>query len=295
MSTELRTPSVDGLVEAVHAVAEWQQDGLPVQLHPGDLGWNWRFGAETTAAALRTWRVDGRLVAVGFLDDPRVLRVAIAPGAGDDRELARQLVADVSQPERGVLPAGQASVEVRFGDAVRAALRLGGWVDGDEWTPLVRDLTGPVEAAETRGLRVEVVGTDPEPARLRDRVAVQRASFVTSTFTEERWRAMAAGPAYAGARCLVAYDGSGAAVATATVWGAGPGRPGLIEPLGVHRDHRGHGYGRAITLACAVALRDLGSSSALVCTPSSNVGAVATYVSAGFRRLADAPDLRRDA
>ena len=292
MSIELSAPGVQGLVEAVHEMREWQQDGIPVQLHPGDLGWNWSFGADATAAAVRTWSRDGRLVAVGFLDDPRVLRMAIAPDAGDDDELAQQLLSDVSRPERGVLPAGEGSVEARFGDAFRARLADDGWADGEPWTPLVRDLTEPVEDS---GLRVEVVGADPEPERLRDRVAVQRASFETSTFSEERWREMASGPAYVDARCLVAYDESGAAVATATVWSAGPGRPGLIEPLGAHRDHRGRGHGRAITLASAATLRELGASSCLVCTPSANVGGVAAYVSAGFRRLPDAHDLHRAA
>ena len=292
MSIELDTPGVEGLVEAVHEMRRWPQDGMPVQLHPGDLGWNWSHGAEVTAATVRTWRRDGSLVAIGLLDEPRVLRMAIAPESGDDDELAQQLLADVSQPRRGVLPAGEASIEARFGDAFRASVVADGWVDGEAWTPLVRDLTQPVEDS---GLRVEVVGAEPAPERLRDRVSVQRASFDTSTFTEERWRAMASGPAYADARCLVAYDDAGAAVATATVWSAAPGRPGLIEPLGAHRDHRGRGHGRAITLACASALRELGSSSALVCTPSANVRGVATYVSAGFRRGPEAHDLHRDA
>ncbi|MEV0501823.1 GNAT family N-acetyltransferase, partial [Streptomyces spectabilis] len=44
----------------------------------------------------------------------------------------------------------------------------------------------------------------------------------------------------------------------------------------------------------AAALRRLGSSSALVCTPSSNVGAVATYASAGFRELPEMRDRYRD-
>jgi ribosomal protein S18 acetylase RimI-like enzyme len=60
----------------------------------------------------------------------------------------------------------------------------------------------------------------------------------------------------------------------------------------VHRDHRGHGYGRAITVAAA-ALQEMGLSTATVCTPSSNVGGVAAYVSAGFRRFPDATDFRR--
>lgn len=97
------------------------------------------------------------------------------------------------------------------------------------------------------GVRVVVVGPDDVAAR----TAVQRAASERSTFTDERWHAMAAGPAYADARCLVAHDDDGAAVAAVTVWSAGPGRPGLIEPMGVHRDHRGHGHGRAITLAAA--------------------------------------------
>ncbi|WP_420855834.1 GNAT family N-acetyltransferase [Thermoactinospora rubra] len=65
--------------------------------------------------------------------------------------------------------------------------------------------------------------------------------------------------------------------------------------MGVHRDHRGHGYGKAITVAAAAALRELGSSSAIVCTPSSNAGAVATYQSAGFQPLPERRDLYRDA
>jgi len=92
---------------------------------------------------------------------------------------------------------------------------------------------------------------------------------------------MAAGLPHADARCLVAYDDQGNAVAVAavTVWWAGPGKPGLLEPMGVHREHRGHGYGKAITVAAAAALQELDSSSAIVCTPSANVGAVAIQVS----------------
>jgi ribosomal protein S18 acetylase RimI-like enzyme len=50
----------------------------------------------------------------------------------------------------------------------------------------------------------------------------------------------------------------------------------------VHHEHRRRGYGRAISLACAQVLRELGSSSAIVCTPTENVPAVETYRAAGF-------------
>jgi ribosomal protein S18 acetylase RimI-like enzyme len=106
---------------------------------------------------------------------------------------------------------------------------------------------------------------------------------------------MAAGIAYQQARCLVGYDDEGVAVAAATVWSAGPGRPGLLEPVGVHRDHRGRRHGRSITLAAAAALQELGASSAIVATPTSNTGAVATYISAGFAAAPAVTDFRRPA
>jgi GNAT superfamily N-acetyltransferase len=294
MSIALSTPGADGLAEAADVMRDWQYDGAPVQLHPGDLGWHWRFGAEATAAAVRTWSRSGQILAVGLLDGPGLVRLAIAPAAQHDGELASQLLADVTQPERGVLPAGNACVEARFGAAFRGLLRDDGWAADEPWTPLQRDLAEPPDLEKTvrdRGVRVEVIG----PERAGERAAVQRAAFGGSTFTAERWHAMTAGPQYADARCLVAYDDQGTAVATATVWSAGPGRPGLLEPMGVHRGHRGHGYGTAITVAAAATLRELGSSTATVCTKSSNVGAVATYASAGFRQFPEVPDLRRPA
>ncbi|MDQ1541063.1 MAG: hypothetical protein QOH29_1789, partial [Actinomycetota bacterium] len=54
MAVVLGKPVVAGLSEAVGVLREWQYDGAPMQLHPGDLGWFWRFGAEATAAAVRT-------------------------------------------------------------------------------------------------------------------------------------------------------------------------------------------------------------------------------------------------
>ncbi|OFE16277.1 acetyltransferase [Humibacillus sp. DSM 29435] len=292
MATTFQSGTAAMLEEVVDAVASWQQEGAPVQVHPGDLGWNWRFGAQALADVVRVWRRDGQILAAGMVDDEsRLIRMAIAPTVNDDETFAGELLADLSDPGRGVLPATQGSVEARSGTAFRSLLRRSGWVADESWTPLRRDLT---EAVEDCGLRIEAV--DAHHVRdqiVRDRVAVQRASFPSSTFTVDRWSAMAGSAAYRRARCLVAYDHDDNAVAAATVWSAGPGRPGLIEPLGGHRDHRGHGYGRAITVAAAAALRDMGSSSVTVCTPSSNLGGVAAYVSAGFERLPNVLDLRR--
>jgi ribosomal protein S18 acetylase RimI-like enzyme len=284
----MSTPAVHGLSKAVGALREWQYDGAPFQLHPGDLGWFWRFGAEATAAAVRTWSRDGQIVAVGLLDGPELLRLTMAPRARLDDELAQQLVTDITEPGRGVLPPGKVSVEAPMDALIQGLLLDAGWNTDELRSPLRHDLVEPVNAA---GMRIDVIG--PDQAHVR--AALQRASFEKSTFTDERWHAMAAGLPYADARCLVGYDDQGNAVAAVTVWSAGQGKPGLVEPMGVHREHRGHGYGTAITVAAASALQDLGSSSAVVYTASSNVGAVATYKSAGFEQLPEIRDLCRDA
>jgi len=53
-----------------------------MQLHPGDLGWFWGFGAEATAAALRTSSQDGQILAVALLDGPQPVPT---PAAGQLR------------------------------------------------------------------------------------------------------------------------------------------------------------------------------------------------------------------
>jgi ribosomal protein S18 acetylase RimI-like enzyme len=290
MSITMQLATPDSLGEIVEAVAVWQHTGGPVQLHPGDFGWHWRMGGRELAEAVRVWTRNGQILAVGMVDDG-LIRMGIAPSVDEDAAFAARMLADLSDPGRGVLPEGAGAVEARFGAALRDLLRRSGWVADEPWTPLSRELIEPVEEC---GLRVEVIEAhDVRDRIVRDRIAVQRAAFANSTFTLERWRAMAAAPPYRRARCLVGYDGGGDAVAAVTVWSAGDGRPGLLEPLGVHRDHRGHGYGRAITVAAAAALQEMGSSSATVCTPSSNVGGVATYVSAGFQKIPDVTDFRR--
>lgn len=273
----MSSPPVDHLDSVIDTLRGWQADGAPIQLHPGDLGWFQQFGADALAAAVRTWSVDGRILAIGLFDGPSVLRLAVDPHAQHDDVLAERLVADLAE--------WNVPVEARAAPVLCERLSTRGWQPDEPWTPLVRDLTEPVPAC---GLRVATIG--PELSEVR--VAVHRASFERSRFSEQAWREVAAGTAYADAECLVAYDSTDTPVAAATVWSAGPGRPGLLEPLGVHRDHRGRGHGRAISLAAAAALRRRGSSSALVCTPAENVGAVATYRAAGFRQLPDVRDLR---
>jgi GNAT superfamily N-acetyltransferase len=288
VAIELSTPDVGQLGDVVRALRDWQRDAAPVQLHPGDLGWYWQFGGEAMAAAVRTWSRDGQLVAIGFLDGPEVLRMTVAPWVWREVELARQVVADVSEPQRGVLPAGKVSAEAPDGTRVQDLFCEIGWSAGEPWTPLRRDLAGPVEQT---GVRIEVVRSGQESQF----TAVHRSAWGSPRFTDELWRTMATGLPYTDARCLLAYDDQGVAVAGVTVWSAGPGKPGLLEPMGVHADYRRRGYGRIICVAAASELKNLGSSSALVCTQSSRPAAVATYKSAGFQQLPERLDRSRDA
>ena len=286
MAIVVGKPDVEGLDAAVAALREWQYEGSPIQLHPGDLGWFVRFGAQTAASAVRTWSRDGRILAVGLLDGPGLLRMTIAPDAMHDEELTRQVAEDVTDSGRDVLPPGEAAVEAPMRALLQDALAERGWQEDEKWTPLRRDLGA---AVPDPGVRIEAAGPEQAPVR----AAVHRAAFDNSTFSEAHWRAMAAGGPYADARCLLAYDGQGTAVAAVTVWSAGPGKPGLLEPMGVHHEHRGHGYGKAITEAAARALREMGASSAVVCTPSANVGGVAAYKAAGFEAMPEVRDMRR--
>lgn len=186
MGLHLRTPSSDELEAITSEVGEWHTDDAPFQLHPGDIGWfGWR-GDDVTAAALRTWWRDGQLVAAGLLDGPGLIRLAIAPEAITDPEVAELMAADIAQ---------QVSVPTT--------------------------------------LRIEVV----DERNAHARTAVHRAAFDSEAFTDERWRSVASTPAYRQARCLVGLDDE-VPVAAITVWSAGEGRPGIIEPGSASRPSR---------------------------------------------------------
>jgi ribosomal protein S18 acetylase RimI-like enzyme len=288
MGIELTTPGIGELGDVVAVLREWQREDVPLQLHPGDLGWFWRFGEDRTAAATRVWRRGGQIVAIGMLDEPDWLRMSIAPDAQRDEELAQRIVEDVSAPATGVLIEGKVYVETPMGALVQDLLFKDGWNADAPWVPLRRDLTDPVPDP---GVRVDVIGAE----EAHERTAVQRASFDGSTFTDARWFAMSDGLPYADARCLVLRNKLGESVAAATVWSAGEGRPGYIEPMGVHSLHRGRGYGTAMVVACARHLREMGSSSIYTVTPGTNVGAIATYQAAGMQALDEIRSQYRDA
>ena|ERR1700733_4638439 len=51
MTVGLSTPDIADLGVVIRALRDWQDEGSPTQLHPGDLGWFWRYGSEAAGAA----------------------------------------------------------------------------------------------------------------------------------------------------------------------------------------------------------------------------------------------------
>lgn len=290
MTIELHQPTADSLTAVGEVLAGWQGGRWEGQLHPGDLGWRSLAGVLRTAESLRLWSRDGVPVAIGMLDGPNLLRMAFAPGSREDGELAEHIADALADDARGVLPCGPATMEARGAVALDRTLRREGWEANDPWTPLTMDLSTHLDTRrlDSTDLQVRAAG----PSDVDDWLTVHWSAFKGTVLDEgsrdhfrDRWLTMTTGPFAAMARSLVGHDLGGAPVVVATVWSLGPGRPGPVEPMGVHRDHRGHGYGTAITLAGAVALRDEGASSVVLAAENSDAGARATYRAAGLERM----------
>ena len=261
MAIQLSCQSPETLGAVIEALRKWQRDDAPIQLHPGDLGWSWRYGAAVLATGLRTWSRSGTIIAVGILDSTDMVRLTMAPDVWREEELAHRVAADLADPAVGILPGGRAAVEVPDGTRLKELLSGGVWRAGESWTPLRLDLS---RSPDEPNLRVELVESDEQIAAC---TAVHRSAWVSDRFDHQKWRTMAAGLPFSDGRCLLGRDDAGMAVATVTIWSAGAGRPALIEPLGVHADYRRRGYGAAICLAAGRHLHAMGSSSVMVCTP----------------------------
>lgn len=301
MDIQLSTPTVTLLPTVTSVLASWQDDKVLNQIHPGDIGWFQRFGAEKAASSIRIWSraSDGEILAIGLLDGDDLLRATIAPSARKDELLARKMADDIMKPERGVLPAGQVSIDVPPDALVRALIAAeAGWSEDEEWTWLRHDIAPDVEANKRASslLRVKTVEL---PEQIDQRVAVQKLAFGGSSFTVEKWHSMAESTAYKTSKCLLGYDKTGSddtkGVCTATLWSTGAGKPAMLEPVGVDAAYQRRGFGSALCRLAAAELGRMGASSVIVNTPSSNASAVAAYKRAGFRVTHYCKDLCRSA
>ena len=275
--------------DAIALLRGWERPGdCGWQLHAGDVGWHLRLDdADVDGTLLRLHdRASSAPLAVGLLDGPGVLRLALDPDRWHDPDLA-VAVADAAEDRLGRAGAAEAYVEGPMPGGWRAELARRGWdLDPDAWVQLWRPL-GAADAARDEP-RVSPVSGEADVA---DRVAVQRSALENSTFTEQRWAQMSSSTAYDPRLDLLARDEDGVAVAAVTVWTAGKGRCALVEPMATAAAHTRKGHGRRLLLAAATALARVGASGVAVRTPASNEAAVAAYRSAGFSAIGLAADM----
>lgn len=282
MSTR-RTHDRSNVEDLLAGMSSWPHpERVAAGLHQGDLGWHLRLTDDAIAGQVVGWWDGGDLVAVGLVEGA-LGRFAIRPGRERDTGLGEEVAATC----RG-LEGDEVYADLRAETATRRILVGEGWtLDPDPWVALHADLDRWQPAVDLDDVTVvEAAGA------VADRVAVQRAGFENSTFTEGAWRRMAAGPAYRPDLDLVVVA-DGTAVTVATAWWVGAGATAILEPVATHRDHRGRGWGVRGVTAAVSRLQSLGASGVTVCTPVDYVGAVATYCAAGLHPVEQLTSLVR--
>lgn len=254
----------------VPELARWDPGaGYQAGLHAGDLGWHLRVPDEVLDGTVHGWWDGADLVAVALLEGSTA-RPRVRPDLVADVDVARDVADAVDR-----MPGQELWADVAPSSALRYDLVARGWeLDPDPWVSLYA-AGGRWQAADRGAV---ALGADD----VAGRVTVQRNGFDNSVFDEPSWQRMAAGPGFRADLDLVVLA-DGVPAAGATGWLSVPGGPAVLEPLATHRDHRGHGWGRAAVGAVVDACLSAGASGVSVATPVRNVAGVATYVSAGFR------------
>ena len=274
MSWHLEIPDEAVVEEIDSTLKAWEGTfGTASGFASGDLGWSLRNGWKPTAEKLRIFASSkSDIGAIGFVESPTALWLTIDPSRLMDTALANA-IADES------LRSGFSELSTNSTPAlVRRELGARGYsVDPSPWDHLWKPLTD-ADIVDIPG----VVSTSTE-ALIEQRILAQRSAFENSTFTREKWDAMAAGPSFAPPLDLVALDDEGRGVSALTAWLPGPEACGMIEPMGTHAEHQRQGHGLRVLRASFSEMRKLGASGVRVFTTRGNDPAVATYKAAGFR------------
>jgi ribosomal protein S18 acetylase RimI-like enzyme len=278
MTWDVRGVAVSDLGRIHDQLLAWQgPQAYGGGMQAGDFGWKFRFGRQTVADSLTEFvDDDGAVGAIMLNDTPATWWFAIDPGLLLDEGLAEAIGDYADSLPRNL----DISVDGPHAQAAwrRAVARRGFDTSLNDlyvhfWQPLSEaDIVDVPGVAPTR--------TDEDIA---DRVFVQRNSFERSTFTVERWHAMAEGPGFRPELDLVARTDRGEPAAALPAWFAGEGRCGMIEPLGTHPDFRRQGHGTRVLRAACSALAAMGANGVTVLTYHSSPAAVGVYRAAGFR------------
>ncbi|PZF80911.1 GNAT family N-acetyltransferase [Jiangella anatolica] len=236
--------------------------------HPGELTW---LCAEHPDARLAHWRHAGRVVAWAWARGTR-LDLQLDPA---HRGLLDELLAWSGAGTVRVLDAETWLVDELLARGLQRR------DDGPFFVHLRRPLDDLPPATPLPA------GYALRPADAAARAAVHSAAFST-TMSEAAYREVMRGPAYRAEldALIVGPDGSPAAAALA--WLDGRSGVAVLEPVGVHPEHRRRGLATAAALAVLRAARELGARDARVCARGDDgyPAPRAAYEALGFRAYA---------
>lgn len=129
------------------------------------------------------------------------------------------------------------------------------------------------------GYRIRAARGPEEASALAE---MHAAAFPGAAWTPGLYRRYMAAPGYAAEReyVVVAHDGTFAAFTV--TWHDPVNHAGLLEPVGVHPDHRRHGLGKAVVLHALHQMKAAGMSHATVANAGINEASRALYKACGF-------------
>jgi ribosomal protein S18 acetylase RimI-like enzyme len=249
----------------------WLANGPMVEQHVGDLAWGSRPTPGAHDASAHLLDDDG----FAFVDDVG-WHVVVRPGA----EHRYNELLDMAGPDATIVALDRDEVTV----GMLASRGYRPVEDAWDWHFVRRlDDLPPVElppgSTVTDATDDSVIGA---------RVAVHRAAWEPSRFTEDSYRHVRATPPYRPELDIGVVDGNGTWAAYCIAWLDAEARAGELEPVGAAPGYRRRGLARAACLAAMHRLRDAGATTCVVYAVSDerDPGPRALYASLGSERAA---------
>lgn len=284
MSISARPARDEADYEHLHGLlrATWGLTWPPINGNPGNLDW-WRFSSWQSLSAAMLWEErDGTLCGVAW-PNPGEVELFVDPRQRglEDVMLDWAEAHQRAHPPPAGRPHGLRLLAFDLDQDRGQRLRRRGYRPTDEgywWR--TRSLTSPVLVPELPA------GYTCRPVRLPDELAARAGlhalAFEPSDYDEETHRAVAAAPAYRPDLDLVVVAPDGALAACCLVWLDPVNQVAAVEPIATHPAHRRRGLARALLLAGAERVRQLGARLATVVNYLGDEPAARLYDSAGF-------------
>ena len=260
----------------------WAVDDPRTQMHIGDFYWALRTTTDGDPLSdTRVWpRADGSLAAFAWLDLPELGDAIVDPPA--DTSMLDETLDWLEQQYRA-RARSQITVVVVDGDQLRTeALHLRGYKPGSGgntrlWQHLDFELAAPTLPA---GFILGHVETADDMTR---RAFVEGSSFNYEGVTADSWRLLTQRlPRYRSDLDLIAVAPDGTGASACTCWCDAATSSGEFEAVGTSKPYQRRGLGRAVITEGLRRLHQLGATTAVVQTQTTNAPAIALYQSCGF-------------